>query len=84
LGARRKLSPIVGAGVVRTGGWDSGCCRFRGDEDVLGATADLAGNSQSCPSAAAARDGVCVELVVGAGVAVRVLRGLDERPSEVA
>jgi hypothetical protein len=57
--------------------------RFR-VEDVEGAVADLARDGQSRAAAAAALDSARVERVVGTGVAVSVLRRLDERPAQMA
>ncbi len=59
----------------------SGC--FRCEQDVVTAAGDLAGDGQPCPPAAAAADGVGVQVVVGAGVAVTVVGGLDKGPPEM-
>ncbi len=83
LGARRKVSPIVWAFMIRTSVVASSG-RFRFEQDVVAAAGDLAGDGQSGAAAAAAADGPVVELVVGAAVAVAVVGSFDQGPAEVA
>jgi hypothetical protein len=74
----RLVGPDVFARRVAFG---SDCCSV---EDVEGAVADLACDGQSRAAAAATLDGAFVEHVVGTCAAVRVLRRLDERPTQMA
>src|SRR6266542_2619322 len=83
LGARRKLSPIVWAFVVRTGVVGSSGS-FRCEQDVVAAVGDLARDGHPGAAAATAADDPPVEIVLGARVAVAVVGGLDEGPAEVA
>ena len=82
LGARRKLSPVVWALIVRTR-LSSGCLGFCGCEQVVGATGDLARDGEPRAAAATARSRAHVQGMVGTRLSAAVVGGFYEHPAQV-
>jgi hypothetical protein len=84
-GSTRQAFPCGGALISRTifTGIRSSCClRLEFVEDVVGAAADLARDSQHSALAADTRRSLRVQAAVGTVGALRVLRRFDQRPAE--